>query len=96
VTRGELVEALVIIIVIIAWWPLIFLNFHAIVYRVALYVGSFVALGIILYRRWHRLDEGFRHSQKIVDQQHLLRYGPRPPLTLHGPPDESEEDREKK
>lgn len=75
------------IAVIVAWWPLLFLGWTAVPYRVGLYVGSFLVLSIILYRRWSRLQEGFRHSQRIIDQQHLMRHGPTPPLTLHSPPE---------
>jgi len=79
-------EGLAMIAVIAAWWPLIFLGWTALGYRIPLYVGSLVVLAIVFWRRWSRLQEGFRESQKIIDQQHLLRHGPTPLLTLHAPP----------
>ncbi len=87
-----MLEGLAMIGVIVAWWPLLFLGWTAVPYRVGLYVGSFLVLGIILYRRWSRLQEGFRHSQRIIDQQQLMRHGPTPPLTLHSPPEITQPD----
>ena len=82
-SRQEWVEGLAIIGVIVAWWPLIFLGWTAVAYRVVLYVGSFAILGFILVRRLQRLEEAFRYSRKIIEQQQLTKYGPKPPLSLY-------------
>jgi hypothetical protein len=81
-SAGELVEGLVMIAVIVAWWPLIFLGWQAPAYRLALYLGSAILLAIILVRRVLRLEQGFRESGQKVDEQYRERYGPRPPLIL--------------
>ena len=84
-TRGELAEWLFMIGVIISWWPLIFLGWSPLAYRIGLYSGSAIILGIILVRRIMRVHEGLMYSRRIIQQQHALRFGTRPPLTVHGP-----------
>ncbi len=84
-SRGELAEWLLMIGVIVSWWPLIFLGWSPLAYRVGLYGGSAIILGVILVRRILRVHEGLMYSRRIIQQQHALRFGTRPPLTVHGP-----------
>ena len=79
-SRGELAEWLLMIGVIVSWWPLIFLGWSPVAYRVGLYAGSGVILAVILVRRVLRLQEGLLYSRRIIQQQHALRFGRRPPL----------------
>ncbi|MBC7288814.1 MAG: hypothetical protein H5T86_12415 [Armatimonadetes bacterium] len=81
-SRAELAEWILMIAVIVSWWPLIFLGWSPAVYRITLYVGSSVILGIILVRRMLRLHEAFSYSRRIIQQQHALRFGRQPPLTI--------------
>lgn len=90
-SRAEWVEAIAIIGVIVAWWPVIFLGWTSMAYKIPLYAGSFIVLGIILVRRLRRLEEALRYSKQIIDQQHLVKYGSRPPLSLHVEESEDEE-----
>lgn len=67
--RHELIEWAVIILVILAWWPKIFLGFEADWYHVLTHYVSPIVLVIILVRRYRRVQEGFEYSRKIVDAQ---------------------------
>lgn len=71
--------------VIISWWPLIFLGWSPIAYRVTLYSGSAIILGVILVRRILRVHAGLMYSRRIIEQQQALRFGAKPPFIVGGP-----------
>ncbi|MEA3402193.1 MAG: hypothetical protein U9R79_13230 [Armatimonadota bacterium] len=68
--RGELIEWIIIIAIIVAWWPHLFLGFDVGWYHALIYYVSPIVLAVILVRRYRRMQEGFEYSRKIVDAQH--------------------------
>ncbi|NLO04876.1 MAG: hypothetical protein GX131_03495 [candidate division WS1 bacterium] len=70
--RNELIEWLLIIASIIAWWPRIFLGYDPLWYHVLIYYVTPLLLVVILFRRYRRMQEGFEYSRKIVDAQHKM------------------------
>ncbi len=70
--RRELVEWIVIIAVIVAWWPHIFFRYDPAWYHALIYVVGPIALIVIFVGRWRRVQEGFEYSRKIVDEQHRM------------------------
>ena len=68
--RQEIVEWALIILVILAWWPRIFLGYDPTWYHVLTHYVSPIVLAIILVRRYRRVQAGFEYSRKIVDAQH--------------------------
>ncbi len=71
--RGELIEWVLIIAVIMAWWPRIFLGFDPPWYHALIFYVSPLVLAVILVRRYRRMQAGFEYSRKIVDAQHQAR-----------------------
>ncbi|MGD9495096.1 MAG: hypothetical protein AB7Y46_02175 [Armatimonadota bacterium] len=68
--RRELIEWVVIIAGILAWWPRIFMGYDAGWYNALIYAVYPIVLIAILVTRWRRVHEGFEYSRKIVDAQH--------------------------
>lgn len=85
--RNELIEWIVIIVTILAWWPNLFLGYSHPVYDVVIYAAVPIVLVVILIRRYRRMQEGFELSRRIVDAQHqatganVLGQPPRQPGT---------------
>jgi len=96
--RKELVEWIVILAIIVAWWPHVFLHFDQLWYHVLIYYVSPLALVYIFVRRLRRMQEGFEYSQKVVDARHkatganVLGYPPIPTGTPEPPPAEKPSD----
>ena len=91
-SRSELAEWIVMILVIILWWPVIFLGWAPRFYQYPLYVFSAVSLLVIFVRRLGRMNEGFRDSEgmmrtKIAAEEQAR--GGRPSLDEKAPPDVS-------
>jgi len=84
-SRAEMLEAVAMLIIIMAWWPAIFLRWDALWYRLPLYIVSLVTVGVIFVRRMRRLHEALSYSRRLIEQQQQLRGGPLPPLTLRPP-----------
>lgn len=68
--KDELVEQIVMIAILAGFLVHIFTGFSPEWLRIALYYVSPVALLVIFYRRYKRMQEGFEFSRKIVDAQH--------------------------
>ncbi|MGC9320013.1 MAG: hypothetical protein ACP5KN_18420 [Armatimonadota bacterium] len=68
--RGELIEWIIILAIIVAWWPHLFLGYDVGWYHALIYYISPIVLAVILVRRYRRMQEGFEYSRKIVDAQH--------------------------
>ena len=62
---GELGEWIVMIGIIVAWWPILFLGWAPPYYRFPLYAISVVALVIIFLRRLRRTREGLEESERM-------------------------------
>lgn len=93
-SRAELIEWLVMILVIVLWWPLVFTEWGPQYYRYPLYVFSAVSLVTILVRRVARMQEGFAVSEKMmrakIAAEEAARGG-KPPLDERQPPDVSDQ-----
>lgn len=82
--RRELIEWIVIIAIIVAWWPRIFLGFDPPWYHALIYYVSPLVLIIIFVGRLRKMQEGLAYSQKVMDERHrasganVLGYPPVP------------------
>ncbi len=106
--RREIIEWIVIIACIVAWWPYLFFRYDPMWYHVLIFYISPLVLVYILVVRYRRMQEGFEFSRKIVDQQHRMTganvlgrdsqptgpQSPYPGIVLPSPPDESEDENE--
>lgn len=76
----EVVEWIVILLIIVAWWPRIFLgyghDYDPMWYHVLTHYISPLILIIIVILRWRRMQAGFRYSEEMMKQQQLGRPGP--------------------
>ncbi len=63
--RAELIEWIVMLAIIVAWWPMVFLGWGPVYYRFPLYVASLIALAIIFIRRLRRTREGLAESERM-------------------------------
>ncbi|HCU33902.1 MAG TPA: hypothetical protein DGT21_00230 [Armatimonadetes bacterium] len=68
-SRTELVEWIVIIGTIVAWWPRIFLGYDPLWYHILIYYVSLPVLVIILVRRFRANEAGFRVSEEMLKAQ---------------------------
>lgn len=93
--RRELVEWIVIIAIIVAWWPRIFLGFDAAWYYALIYYVSPVVLILIFVGRYRKMQAGLEYSQKVMDERHrasganVLGYPPVPTGERQQPPEET-------
>ena len=62
---GELGEWLVMIGIVLACWPIVFLGWGPAYYKYPLYSISFIALAIIFIRRLRRTREGLEESERM-------------------------------
>lgn len=65
-SRRELVEWIVMMLLIFAWWPRIFLGYDPLWYHILIYYVSPVILVIIAVRRFRANQEGFRYSERMM------------------------------
>jgi len=70
VERNELVEWIVIVLVIVAWWPRIFFGYDPLWYHLLIYYISPIVLVVILVVRYRRVREGFEYSEQVIRAQH--------------------------
>ncbi len=68
-SRSELVEWVVIIGTIVAWWPRIFFGYDPLWYHILIYYFSLPILVIILVRRFRANEAGFRVSEEMLKAQ---------------------------
>lgn len=73
----EAVEWVVILLIIVSWWPRIFFGYgygydpmwyHVLTH----YLGPLILIFIVL-RRWRRMQEGFRYSEEMLKHQQPAR-----------------------
>ena len=64
--RNELIEWIIIILCVIAWWPLIFMGYNPLWYHLLLYyVTPLVLIGITV-RRYRRMKAGLAYSEQVA------------------------------
>lgn len=67
--RNELIEWIIIILCVIAWWPLIFLGFNPLWYHILIYYGTPLVLIVIFFRRYKRMKAGLEYSEQAAKSQ---------------------------
>ena len=63
--RTELIEWIVMLAIIVAVWPIVFLGWGPAYYKYPLYAVSFIALAIIFIRRLRRTRDGLAESERM-------------------------------
>ncbi|MCX7598662.1 MAG: hypothetical protein N2512_07305 [Armatimonadetes bacterium] len=84
-SRAEMIEGVAMLVIIVAWWPAIFLGWDAAWYRIPLYAVSLATVLVVFVRRLRRLHEALGYSRRLIEQQQQLKQGPLPPLTVQPP-----------
>ncbi len=99
-SRRELAEWLLILLIIIGWWPRIFLGYDPLWYHILIYYLAPVVLVVILLRRFRAMQAGFEYSERMMKGQRLTQppdtkpgekqqpSSPSAPLPFMGPPEE--------
>lgn len=67
--RSELIEWIIIIACILAWWPRIFWGLDATWYHLLTYYFVPGVLLVIFFRRFARMKAGFKYSEDVVKNQ---------------------------
>ena len=88
-SRDELIEGIVMIAIIIGFWPVAFLGWFPDIYKYAYYGISGVLVILIFIRRLARIRAGLKYSRKMRDLRDQAQSGDRPMPLL--PPDDSNE-----
>jgi hypothetical protein len=77
--RVEVIEWIVIMLVIVSWWPRIFLgygyNHDPMWYHLLTHYVSPLVLIVIVLRRWRRMQEGFHYSEEMLQHQQMGKPG---------------------
>ncbi len=68
-SRAEVIEWIVMIGIVVAWWPRIFFNYDPLWYHILIYYVSVPVLIIILIRRFRANEAGFRVSEEMMKAQ---------------------------
>ena len=68
--RNELTEWIVMILIIVSWWPKIFLGYDPLWYNLLVYLAGPVVLVAIFVVRYRRVREGFEYSEQVIKAQH--------------------------
>ena len=102
-SRRELVEWILILLIIIAWWPRVFLGYDPLWYHILIYYLAPVVLILIFVRRFRAMQEGFDYSERMMKAQRptqTLDSGlsdqkqqspPSSPLPFMAPPEEDDD-----
>lgn len=67
--RKEALEWSAMLLVIVAWWPILLAGWGPPWYRHAVEVYSVLALGFIFWRRLRRVNEGLAESERMMQQK---------------------------
>lgn len=66
--RNELIEWIIIILCVVAWWPLL-VGFNPLWYHLLLYyVEPLILIGITI-RRFRRMKAGLEYSEQVAKSQ---------------------------
>lgn len=106
---AEVAEWIVIMLIIVLWWPRIFLgygyNHDPMWYHILTHYVSPLVLIVIVLRRWRRMQEGFDYSEEMLkhmpgagsESRHnsdaKSKHGTPPSLPFAPPSDEEDGDR---
>jgi hypothetical protein len=92
-TRAEWTEWIVMIAIILLWWPVLFWGWMPDYYRYGLTVVSAGALITIFVRRLRRMNQGFSESERMMAAKRAMEdqlRGGKPTLDEKRPPDVSD------
>ncbi len=87
-SRDELIEGIIMLLIIIGFWPVVFLGWFPDLYKYAYYGISGVLVILIFIRRLARVRAGLKYSHKMRDLQEEAQSSDSPMPFL--PPDESD------
>jgi hypothetical protein len=91
-TRSELLEWIAMLLIIVLWWPVLFMSWSPDWYRWSLTLVSAIVLTVIFVRRLRQVNEGFAMSESMmrarIEAEELARGG-KPDLDEKTPPDVS-------
>ena len=86
-SRAELIEAIIMIAIIIGFWPVVFLGWFPDLYKYVYYGVSGVLVILIFIRRLARVRAGLKYSRQMRDLRDQAQSSARPMPFM--PPDES-------
>ncbi len=86
-SRDELIEGIIMLLIIIGFWPVVFLGWFPDAYKYGYYGISGALVFLIFIRRLARVRAGLKYSRKMRDLQEEAQSGGRPMPFL--PRDES-------
>lgn len=87
-SRDELIEGIIMILIIIGFWPVVFLGWFPDAYKYAYYGICGVLVILIFMRRLARVRAGLKYSRTMRDLRDQAQSGARPMPFM--PPDESD------
>ncbi len=102
-SRRELVEWILIVLIIIAWWPRIFLGYDPLWYHILIYYLAPLVLILVFVRRFRAMQEGFEYSEQMMKAQRPTQLldpdssdakqqsPPSSPLPFMAPPEEDDD-----
>ena len=91
-SKTELVEWIIMILIIVLWWPVVFMGWGPASYQYPLSIVSFATLIAILRNRLKRLNQGFQVSEEMMAARYKaeeMARGGKPSLDEKKPPDVS-------
>jgi len=88
-SRDELIEGIIMILIIIGFWPVAFLGWFPEGYKYAYYGVSGVLVILIFIRRLARVRAGLKYSRQMRDLREEAQSGGQPMPFM--PPDDSNE-----
>ena len=89
-SRDELIEGIIMILIIIGFWPVVFLGWFPDPYKYAYYGISGVIVLLIFILRLGRVRAGLKYSRTMRDLRDQAQSGGRPMPFM--PPGESDEE----
>ena len=91
-SREELIEGIIMILIIIGFWPVAFLGWFPEAYKYTYYGISGVLVFLIFLRRLARVRAGLKYSRQMRDLRDQAESGGRPMPFM--PPEESDSEDE--
>ncbi len=89
-SRDELIEGIIMLLIIIGFWPVVFLGWFPDLYKYVYYGISGVLVILIFIRRVARVRAGLKYSRTMRDLREQAQSGARPMPFM--PPDDSDEE----
>jgi hypothetical protein len=68
-SRRELIEWIVMLVIVVAWWPRIFMGYDPLWYHILIYYVSPVVLVVIFINRYRNMQAGFQYSEDMMQSE---------------------------